>query len=42
MSGDEVRANAPVLSACLAFVMIIVDALGVGLPVAVLIIVICS
>ena len=42
MSGDEVWANAPVRSACWAFVMIIVDALRVGLPVALLIILICS
>jgi hypothetical protein len=42
MSGSEVRAEAPpLLSALVTFVMIIVGALSVGFPVALVIILIC-
>ena len=42
MSTREVRADAPqVFSALVTFVMIIVSALGLGIPVALLIILIC-
>jgi hypothetical protein len=42
MFGREVRAEAPLLSALMAFVMTIVGAVSIGLPVALIIILICS
>ena len=41
MSVREVRAEAPVLSALVTFVMIIVSAMSVGFPIALLIVLIC-
>jgi hypothetical protein len=41
MSVREVRAESPVLSALVTFIMIIVGAIGVGCPLAVIIILIC-
>jgi len=41
MFGPEVRAEAPVLSAFVTLMMIILGAVGVGCPVALIIILIC-
>jgi hypothetical protein len=42
MSGREIRAEAPVLSAFVGFVMIVAGAVSVAFPVALAIILICS
>ena len=42
MFGPEVRAEAPVLSALMALLMIVLGTLGIAVPLALAIILICS